>query len=81
MCVPTLVCFACPWAHCARPVLLEKVPAVGVVVNWGFSLQAWLCVMADIPRVEQGSGAVSQPGHACCAAGRGAEGSGAGARL
>lgn len=53
MCVPTSVCH---WAHCTRPVLLEKVPAMGVVGNWGFSLQAWLCVMADIPRGEQGSG-------------------------
>lgn len=57
----TLGCSVCYWAHCARPVMLEKVPAVGVVGNWGFSLQAWLCGRADIPRES-----LSMPCLLCC---------------
>lgn len=67
------MCVCPPWGALVslgslhQALLLEKVPAVGVVGNWGFSLQAWLCVMAVIPRGEQGSSRASGwPCLFCC---------------
>lgn len=43
-----------------------QVLAVAVGGNWGSSLQGLLCVMADIPREEQGSPASAWPCLLCC---------------